>query len=193
MSKRPRILISSSVYDKQELLSQIYAVLEGIGYEVWMSDKGTLPINPKLTAFESCLNAVEECDLFLGIISGHYGTGVSDGENSITHQEFTKAIKLKKLRWFLINNDVLVVRQFVKAIKRYEELSKNSVCSKLRLSQHDPISDMRILTMYDEATLADKPLSDRTGNWVQHYQTNHDVLQFIKFQLGDPSKYEPVI
>lgn len=190
MSTRLRIFISSSVYDKQDLLTQIYASLEGIGYEVWMSHKGTIPVDPKLTAFQNCLVAVDKCDLFLGIISGYYGSGIDGKENSITHQELSRAIQCNKLRWFLVNHDVLVVRNFVKALKRYEVNSGRNVCSELKLQQHDPITDMRVLTMYDEATRVDKPLKDRVGNWVQHYQTHHDVLQFIRTQLGDPSQYE---
>lgn len=46
------------------------------GREVWMSHKGTVPIYPDKTAFESCLLAVERCDLFLAIITSQYGSGV---------------------------------------------------------------------------------------------------------------------
>lgn len=78
MSSRPKILISSTVYDKKEMLEQIYATLTGIGYDVWMSDKGTVPVISKNSAFEDCLAAVENCDLFLGIISGYYGSGIDE-------------------------------------------------------------------------------------------------------------------
>lgn len=189
MPTSPRILISSSVYDKEELLEQIYATLTGIGYEVWMSFKGTIPVDPNLSAFDSCLKAVEECDLFLGIITGFYGSGIDSSEDSITHRELSKAISMNKLRWFLVDQDVLVVRNFVKAINRFEQDQGVDVCSKLKLRQHDPISDMRVIKMYEEATRSDLALSHRTGNWVQHFRSSHDVLKFIQFQLGNPEKY----
>jgi len=189
MPRKPSILISSSVYDKKELLSQVYAVLHGLGYEVWMSDKGTIPLNPDLTAFQNCLIAVENCDIFFGIISGYYGSGIEEGSNSITHQELSKAIELDKPRWLLVKNDVLVIRNFVRIINKYETQESMEICSHLNLRQHDPISDMRVLNMYDEATRLDLPLGQRSGNWVQPYQTSHDVLKFIECQLPDPSKY----
>jgi hypothetical protein len=189
MPTRPTILISSSVYDKDDLLNQVFATLEGIGYEVWMSDKGTMPVDSKLNAFENCLQAVEKCDLFLGIISGYYGSGVEGANDSITHQELSKAIKLEKHRWFLVDHDVLVIRNFVKSIKSAEKKHNLEICSKLELRQHDPISDMRILKMYDEATRADLDLKHRVGNWVQHFKNAHDVLRFIGAQLGNPDKY----
>ena len=66
---RLTIMVSSTVYGIEELLDQVYALLNGFGYEVWMSHKGTVPIYPDKTAFESCLLAAERCDLFLAIIT----------------------------------------------------------------------------------------------------------------------------
>ena len=67
-SKRPTLLVSSAVYGFEELLDRLYAILDGLGYEVWMSHKGTVPVNSLLTALDNCRQAVAECDLFLGII-----------------------------------------------------------------------------------------------------------------------------
>ena len=191
MAGAPRIFISSSVYDKKEMLDQVYATLNGLGYEVWMSHKGIFPVHPKRSNVQNCLQAVEDCDLFLGIISGYYGSGVEPGSNSITHQELTKAIELDKMRWFLVDYDVLVVRNFLKAIKRLEKAESLNICSRLQFKPHDPISDIRVIGMYDDATRVNSGLdiAARTGNWVQQFRNTHEVLQFIKFQLGDPNRY----
>ena len=94
--KRLTIMVSSTVYGIEELLDQVYALLGGFGYEVWMSHKGTVPVYPDQTALESCLTAVEKCDLFLSIITPRYGSGIVDGQLSITHQELLKSIELKQ-------------------------------------------------------------------------------------------------
>jgi hypothetical protein len=86
-------------------------MLEGYGYEVWMSHKGTIPTNPRKNNFANCLDAVEGCDAFLGIITGQYGSGVEAGKMSITHQEMNRAVQLGKMRWFLVHHDVVVARQ----------------------------------------------------------------------------------
>jgi hypothetical protein len=186
---RPKLFVSSTVYRNEEMLDQIYATLTGIGYEVWMSRAGTVPVDSDLTAFQSCLVAVERCDLFLGIISGYYGSGVDGADDSITHQELSKAITLQKRRWFLVHQDVITIRNFVKAILRFEQREKTEICSKLELRQHDPISDMRVLKMYEEATRSNVVLNQRFGNWVQPYINSHDVLKFVGSQLGQPSRY----
>jgi len=61
-----------------------------------MSHKGTLPVFSTNTAFEDCLLAVEKCDLFLGIITPSYGSGIDKDSLSITHQELLKAIEQYK-------------------------------------------------------------------------------------------------
>lgn len=71
-NKRLIIMVSSTVYGEEELLDRIYTLLTGFGYEVWMSHKGTIPVSSQQTAFESCLAAVEQCDLFLGIITARF-------------------------------------------------------------------------------------------------------------------------
>lgn len=49
----------------EELLERIHSILTRFGYEVWMSHKGTVPVISTESAFENCLHAVEQCDLFL--------------------------------------------------------------------------------------------------------------------------------
>jgi hypothetical protein len=64
--RRLTILVSSAVYGYEDMLESIYALLEGFGYEVLMSHKGTIPVDPNESAMDSCLDAVARCDLFLG-------------------------------------------------------------------------------------------------------------------------------
>ena len=62
----PIIMVSSTVYGIEDSLDQIFAMLAGFGYEVWMSHKGTVPVDPSKSNFDNCLKAVENCDLFWG-------------------------------------------------------------------------------------------------------------------------------
>ena len=114
--KQPTIMISSTVYGIEELLERVYALLTQFGYNVWCSHMGTLPVVSSLSAFENCLKGVEDCDLFLGIITPRYGTGQVKGELSITHQELLKAIELEKPRWFLAHSDVIFARSLFRQI-----------------------------------------------------------------------------
>ena len=88
-------MVGSTVYGFENELYQVVALLQTLGYEVLNSHVGTIKVNPKLSNLENCLNAVDECDLFLGIIRPYYGTG-NIGEKNITFEEIKRAIELKK-------------------------------------------------------------------------------------------------
>jgi hypothetical protein len=114
------IMVSSTVYGIEELLDRIYTLLTTFGYEVWMSHKGTMPVQSNLSAFENCLRAVERCDLFLGLITQYYGSGKDSSDISITHQEFRKAVELNKPRWLLSHDYVVFARSLLKNLKYHE-------------------------------------------------------------------------
>ncbi len=186
---KPIIFVSSTVYGIEELLERIYTLLTTFGYEVWMSHKGTVPLDSNLTAFENCIRGVENCDLFLGIITPNYGSGVDKKKNdiSIFHKEIKKAIELNKRRWLLTHDYVVFAKQFLKDLgyttseKRKElKLDKKSVS----------ISDLRVIDVHEEAILNDEEnLDDRKGNWVQKYKTDADSILFVTSQF---SRYQEV-
>lgn len=174
------IMVSSTVYyGNKALLDQIYAVLSEFHYEVWMSHNGTMPVNSKATAFQNCLAAVRECDAFLGIITGWYGSGVERGQISITHKELLEAIAQDKLRWFLAHQDVILARQLLRQFRFHHDGRRK----RLKFRPTSVLSDIRVLDMYDSAIRADLPLAERRGNWVQQYGSDAEALQFIRTQL----------
>lgn len=186
---RPSIMVSSTIYGIEPLLDQVFATLMGFGYRVWMSHKGTIPVHSRKSAFQSCLDAVEQCDAFLGIITGRYGTGIAPGERSITHQEMMRAVQLDKLRWFLVHRDVTVARELLKQFR----FKKNGNPKRVRFTKTAVLEDLRVLDMYDCAIRQDVPLSERTGNWVQPFITHADALRYIQTQFSDPSRVKTLL
>lgn len=178
---KTKVLVSSAVYNFQELLDQVYGVLVSLDYEVWMSHKGTLPIDPTKTAMESCLQAVEDCDLFLGIILPRYGSGKETKESdSITHLELKKAISLNKPRWILAHDHVVFAQKLLWNLghKTPEERAK------LALEKKDVIEDLRVIDMLELAMRKDiKLVKDRHGNWVQEFSDPKDANLFVFSQF----------
>ena len=89
MAKAARLnmIVGSSVYRNQNLLDRNHAT-PGVSYNVWMSHEGNVFVNSRVGNFANCIAAVEECDVFLGTITGKYGSGLENrGDPSITHQE----------------------------------------------------------------------------------------------------------
>ena len=85
-TQKIKIMVGSTVYGFEDQLSQIVAQLQLLDYDVLNSYNGSIKVNPNLSNLDNCLNAVKECDLFLGIIRPYYGTG-NIGEKNITFEE----------------------------------------------------------------------------------------------------------
>jgi hypothetical protein len=199
------IMVSSSVYGIEELLNRLYTLLTAYGYEVWMSHKGTMPVFSNRSAFENCLVAVEKCDLFLGLVTPNYGSGKEDrpGALSITHQELRKAVALKKPRWVLAHDHVVFARALLKNLGYADRKARQG----LSLKKTPMLDDLRVIDMYEDAILSDRPLRERQGNWVQQYQEPEDaalfataqffryqeVEAFVKESFADPVKVSKVI
>ncbi|MDR3688043.1 MAG: DUF4062 domain-containing protein [Fimbriimonas sp.] len=184
-----KMLVSSAVYGIEELLDQVFGLLDSYGYEVWMSHKGTVPLASSGTAFDNCLEAVEKCDLFLSIITTRYGSGKIGDELSITHRELKRAIELDKPRWVLAHDHV----PFARSVLQDYGLGSASAREALRrgaTKRSTVLDDLRIIDMYEAALRIDvKELDERTGNWVQKYREDDDVLLFACAQF---SRYDEV-
>lgn len=186
MSKKLTIMVSSTVYGVEELLDRVYSLLTAFGYEVWMSHKGTVPVFSNQTAFESCLAAVEKCDLFLGIITPEYGSGVDKTGLSITHQEMKKAIELNKPRWFLSHDHVVFARRMLIDLGYKTQEQRTSLTLRKGTTS---ISSLKVIDLYEDATMEQLPLDDRQGNWVQKFDRDDDANLYVVAQF---SRYQDV-
>jgi len=185
-SRKPIIMVSSTVDGIEDLLEQIFAILSA-EFTVWMSYKGTVPVNSNKSNFENCLDAVQRCDLFLGIITTSYGSGFDGSDPSITHQEVRAALKRNIPRWFLAHRDVELAYDLVRNLgHRIPEGIPilNERMKKLRKGgRHPVIDDYRVLEMYAEVIQAKKRLSERRGNWAQPFATSADGRVFVVSQF----------
>jgi len=180
-----KIFVSSAVHGYEDLLESIYALLSEYGYEVMMSHKGTVPINPEISAMSSCLKAVEECDLFLGVILPRYGSGkeASDGL-SITHREALQAIKLNKPRWFLVHEHVAIARQLLAPYRNKSNKQSFQLKPEIKFESTPILDDLRILDLYEKAMSLDTAnVKKRKANWVQGYGVDDDARIFATAQF----------
>jgi hypothetical protein len=151
------------------------------------SAAGTLPVFSNQTTFENCLLAVEKCDLFLGIITPSYGSGQDPDDpssRSITHQELLKAIELKKPRWLLAHEHVVFARTLLNNLGFKGKSGRKA----LKLRKNQVFADLRILDLYEEATVDhgaphNVSLAERQGNWVQKFRSHNDGSIFVSAQF----------
>jgi hypothetical protein len=132
------------------------------GFEVWMSHAGTVTVFPNGTALDNCLQAVDDCDLFLAVITPRYGSGVLTGQLGITHQQLLKAIQLEKPRWILAYDHVVFARTLFDKLGCRSEKDRNAMLAKIGFDderklktlhkKHElVIDDFRVIDMHDAA------------------------------------------
>lgn len=180
-----KVMISSSVYGAQSLLRQIYATLLGFGYDVICSPVGTLSVDPNQSNLENCLQAVEECDIFVGFIRPIYGSGQdSKKDKSISHLELERAIALNRPRWMLAHSSVVKMQRLVRHVFYKPDGSRNNRPFEALKGEFD---DLRVIEMYELAAdlLSKKPWSQRTNHWVHEYHYDFEALDFVQAQLSD--------
>jgi hypothetical protein len=96
-SSKPKIFISSTVYDLGDLRGAIKYWLEESGYQVLASEFNDFQKDVALNSYEACLQAIDDCQYFILLIGSRAGGRVSTPPNtSITMLEYRHAYERAK-------------------------------------------------------------------------------------------------
>lgn len=203
-----KIFVSSTVYDFETQLTDVFAMLDSMGYEVYMSKKGTIPLDSTLNTFVNCVEAVEECDVFLCFIRPLLGSGIYKGEEkSVTEQEIDTAIACGMPRFVMADYRVEYAHKFLNMMKWEPEaippfIKKQKEEDGNIVEYHVPnnLIHPHALRMYRTAVRRDvRPETKRTGNWVQpfrvvqEYSELNDIRTFIEAQFHDVERVRDLI
>ena len=166
--KKLKIMVSSTVYGAESDLDQIAALLrQQFGYDVIMSKEGSVYVPIGFTPEQACIQAVNDCDLFFGIIFPRYGSG-------ITHKEFCEANRLNKPRWFVSQEKIEFLRKLLQP-KMYTKKGKRK---KFEIPKTSVLDSVKVVDMYN----------DIKKNWVQSFTNISEVQLFLETQFGDVKK-----
>ncbi len=157
-----------------------------------MSHKGTIPVDSDKDTIACCLDAVDRCDFFLGIITGTYGTTVRDGV-SATHLEFRRAIEKKKLRWFIVDDKVIFARNMLRRLYSDKDFKHSVKRDALHYKGMGfaQFSDLRLIDLYEEACRPDDKA--KKVNWVQTFYDDASGLLFAYAQFSRYLELEELI
>ena len=193
-----KVFVSSTVYDFESQLDMVYSTLDGYGYDVMMSHKGTIPLDSKLSNLENCLKGVEGCDIFLGFVRPLTGTGIlKPGEKSITAQEFEVAFKVNMPRFVLADYRVVFARQFTNLMKIPTGDIPNSVKRERSdgsiVERPNRVVHAECIELYNAAIQNNTLPKSRKGNWVQEYRNMQDVMLHVEAQFKDVKRIKQLI
>lgn len=119
---KPKIFVSSTYYDLKHIRDNLERFIISLGYEPILFERGSIPFDPDEPLDESCYKEAKECDIFVLIIGGRYGSpdnidrekiekgkidkGVEE-YNSITKKEFQAAHEAGIPIYILVDKNVV--------------------------------------------------------------------------------------
>lgn len=106
----PRIFISSTCFDLQEIRGNIRQFIKDFGYDPIMSEFGDIFYDFDTHVQDSCIEAIKSSDFYILIIGDYYGSfhhkSTSKKPDSVTLKEFANALNLDKPKMIFINKFV---------------------------------------------------------------------------------------
>lgn len=103
---KPRVFISSTFYDLQQIRANIDQFIEDLGYESVRNEEGDIPYGNEERLEEYCYKEIRGVDILVNIIGGRYGSVSSKAGYSITQQELRTALDENKQVYIFIQKDV---------------------------------------------------------------------------------------
>jgi hypothetical protein len=186
---RIEIMIASSVYGYEDQINQICGIFEQMGYKPISSHYKTMLVDPTLSNMQNCLNAVEKCDIFFGILRPYYGSGIIE-ETSITHEEMKKAIELKKPHWFIAHRDIRVARTLLRQYRFNADKTKNR---DFVYKSNKILDDIRVVDMYEDTIQNDISVEERVGHWTDEFFDINDIIKVVQTQFEDTKRILQII
>ncbi len=91
---KPKIFVSSTVLDFEDLRSALKYYLEDFGYEVQMSEYPNFEVDLDSSTFDACTANIAKCNYFILLIGYRRGSWYENDKLSITHKEYQTAKEL---------------------------------------------------------------------------------------------------
>ncbi|MFJ8118338.1 DUF4062 domain-containing protein [Bacillus mycoides] len=200
---KPRIFVSSTIYDFRDLRSSLKYFLEEFGFEVEMSEFNDFEKEISENSYDACLKTIEGCDYYLLLIGSRVG-GFYDKTNkiSITQKEYRHAYKLSQTTKGLkllnfVRRDIWDLINDISKLKQY--LTKEYIIEKNILSKEDvtKITEYKhkdanfISDFIKEVARADEMKEAISGsgpypknNWIHQFDNFEDIIKVLTTQLN---------
>lgn len=205
LESKPRIFVSSTIYDFADLRSALKYWLNEMGFEVYMSEYTDFRKDSTDNSYKACLNAIQECDYYILLIGARVGGLFSENPKvSITQKEYQEASKLfddgkiKKMFTF-VRKDIWTIREDRKALHQIlknnylkdNELSKDDI---KQIESHEStfINDADLIFHFIKEVGKVQQMKDAvignadlpTNNWINTFYSFEDIITVLKTELN---------
>lgn len=157
------VFVSSTCYDLKDARSVLKSFFEDVWkFNCYISESLDFPVDTKQHKHDAALNNVDECDIFILIIGGRFGSSYyKDNNKSITNIEFERAINLDKDIYIFIRDEVY---------SEYFIFKKNPDIYPTQ------VDDKRVFQFIDE-------IDNKYSKWIFKFNNVNDILITLKAQI----------
>ncbi|HET7463531.1 MAG TPA: DUF4062 domain-containing protein [Longimicrobium sp.] len=201
---KPRIFISSTIYDFRDLRSALKHWLEALGFEVMLSEFNDFTKPLDVNSYQACLEAIGRAQYFVLLVGSRTGGFYNKAESvTITRKEFQTAYELfgegkLKLLTF-VRTEVWNLRDDRKALERllrdeYQARFEIPDDEVKRIARHgstivndanvtfDFLGEIGRLDQMKAAVAGQAPLP--RGNWIHQFSTFGEILDALRVEFG---------
>ena len=162
---KPKVFISSTFYDLQQIRANIDQFVEELGYESVRNEEGDIPYGRDEQLEEYCYKEIRNVDIFVNIIGGRFGTASSKSDYSITQQELQTALENNKQVYIFIQKDVF-----------YEY--RTYLLNKENVGINYKYADKKIYEFIE------KIYALPVNNNIKEFETSTDITKYLKSQFA---------
>lgn len=103
----PNVFVSSTFYDLRYIRENLEFFVRSLGYNAILSERGAIYYNPDRDAASSAVAEVANCQIYVLVIGGRFGSEFPDASQSVTNEEYKEAIRHKVPVFALVEHGVL--------------------------------------------------------------------------------------
>lgn len=188
----PRVFISSTCYDLQEVRTQMRDFITEYGLEPIMSEYGDVFFNYDKNVQDACIEEIKNSQIYILIIGDRFGSFYhKDNHESVTMKEFQQACNINIYKHVFINKFVL------HDYKNYQQLLNEEISSEIKKHPQKNTEEgvLSIKSLFDERYSYPREqykfifnfirkINETllTNNAVSVFETFNDIKQHLKKQ-----------
>ncbi len=172
---KPRVFVSSTYYDLRYVRSSLELFIESLGFDAVLSEVGGVAYAPDRALDESCYREVQNCDLYLLIIGGRYGSEVSSSRTDAKREFFDRYESVTRTEYkAALDKDIPVYILIERAVyAEYQTFQRNRDNQKIKYAHVDSINVFHFI---------DELLKQPRNNPVQPFDKYAEIEMWLREQ-----------
>ena len=176
MPYRPQVFISSTIDDFRDLRFALKYWFEEAGFTVFLSDSAGFPVDPAMSTFDNCLNAIRHSEYYLLLLGFQRGSFCDEARHiTFTRAEYRAAYERAK-------NSLCKAHYCIRA----------EVADALISGHREGFRDFDFTEEFFNEIRRNDEVADAVktggpfpiGNWVSEFRDFRDVAQILASSFG---------